>query len=188
MPEITETQYFTNRKEWRKWLRKNHAKKKEVWLIYYKVSSCKPRIPYDDAVEEAICFGWIDSIVKSIDDEKYCQRYTPRNKKSIWSELNLERVKKMIKQKKMTKIGFEKLGNALETGPSIKRITPKVPADLEKALSKNKKALGNFEKFAPSNKRHYIWWIEEAKRPETRERRIKRVIGFSKENKKLGEM
>ncbi len=185
MPEITETLYVTSADKWRKWLEKNHSKKKEIWLIYYKKSSGKKRIPYDNAVEEAICFGWIDSIVKRIDDEKYCQRFTPRKTKSIWSELNLKRAKKMIKEKKITKTGLEKLGTAFEK-PITRKINSEIPKDLEEALNKNKKAKEHFKKLSPSHKRHYIWFIEDSKRQETRERRIMKTIKDAENNKKPG--
>ena len=187
MPEITELIYFPDRKKFRKWLEKYHAKKKDVWLLYFKAHTGKKRIPYDDAVEEAICFGLIDTTVKRIDDEKFAQRYTPRNPKSSWSETNLARAGKMIKEGKMTKSGFEKLGDALK-----KKITKKnialIPKDLKEALKKKPNALENYMKYPPSHKRHYLWWIEDAKREETRERRIKKVVGFALKNKKLGEI
>ncbi|VVB83023.1 Uncharacterised protein [uncultured archaeon] len=105
--EIGKTLYVANRKEWRDWLKKNHDKEKEIWLIYYKKISKKPRIPYDDAVEEALCFGWIDSILKSIDEEKYAQRFTPRRLKSNLSELNRKRIVNLIANKKMTSHGLK---------------------------------------------------------------------------------
>jgi uncharacterized protein YdeI (YjbR/CyaY-like superfamily) len=187
--KIGETLYITDRKEWRTWLRKNHRKKKEIWLIYYKRHTGKARIPYDDAVEEALCFGWIDSTVKRIDDERYTQKYTPRNPKSIWSESNIKRANKMIKARKMTKIGRELFEHAIKTGQQSSRskIVPKkllVPADLKKALARNKKARENFSNFAPSYRKMYIFWILNAKRKETRARRIKRVVKLSAENKK----
>ena len=85
---LTKELYVTNREDWRAWLEQNHATEKEVWLLYYKKHTGKPTIPYDDAVEEALCFGWIDSTVKRIDDEKYTQKFTPRNDRSVWSESN----------------------------------------------------------------------------------------------------
>lgn len=118
-----ETLYVKDRRELRSWLKKNHDSKKEIWLIYYKKNTGKPRIPYNDAVEEAICFGWIDGKVKSIDAEKYAQRYTPRRVNSQWSVLNIERAKKMIKQKKMTKWGLEKYQEGIKNNiiiPNIK--------------------------------------------------------------------
>ena len=191
--EVTKTLYVKNRKEWRSWLVMHHASKKEIWLIYYKNNSGKPRIPYDDAVEEAICFGWIDSIVKRLDEEKYCQRYTPRNFKSIWSDTNIMRLKKMLDADLMTKAGLDKVPpevlKAAESGIIERRgsIIPKVmdtPSDLKNAFDKDAIALKNWEKFAPSHRKMYIYWIMDAKRPETRERRIDKVFEFARKNKK----
>ena len=106
--KISKTLYVTDRADWRAWLERHHKSESEVWLIYYKKQTGLPRIPYDDAVEEALCFGWIDSIVKRIDDEKFAQRFTPRKAKSNWSELNRERVKKLIKEGRMTEAGRAK--------------------------------------------------------------------------------
>jgi len=89
--KITKTLYVTTRDEWRSWLEKNHKSEKEIWLIYYKKHTGKPRIPYDDAVEEALCFGWIDSIIKRIDEKKYAQKFSPRKQNSVWSDLNKKR-------------------------------------------------------------------------------------------------
>lgn len=106
--EITKQLYVTDRDAWRAWLEKNYDTEKEIWLIYYKKHTGKPRIPYDDAVEEALCFGWIDSTVKRVDDEKFAQKFTPRKNKSNWSDLNKKRAKKMIREGRMTKAGFLK--------------------------------------------------------------------------------
>ena len=108
--------HVTDREEWRTWLEKNHDVEQEIWLIYYKKHTGKPRIPYDDAVEEAICYGWIDSTVKRLDDEKYMQKYTPRKAKSIWSELNKTRAGKMIKAGRMTETGLERIREAKRSG------------------------------------------------------------------------
>jgi len=191
--KMSNTLYVTNRDDWRAWLKKNHDSQREVWLIYYKKHTGKPRIPYDDAVEEALCYGWIDSTVKRIDEEKYAQKFTPRNEKSNWSELNRKRALQMIKTGKMTKAGLAKFRHAEEQKdeeakekPSKKRLV--IPPDLKKALSANKKALENFNNFPPSYRRLYIGWISAAKRPETREKRIKQTVKWSKENKKPGMM
>jgi uncharacterized protein YdeI (YjbR/CyaY-like superfamily) len=98
--------YLTNRKDWRRWLAKNHQKKKEVWLIYYKRNSGKPSLSYDASVEEALCYGWIDSRAKSINDQKFALRFTPRAKNSGWSKYNMARAFKMIQQRKMTRAGM----------------------------------------------------------------------------------
>ena len=105
--EITETLFVENRNKWRKWLKNYHDKEKEVWLIYFKKHTGKFSIAYNDAVEEAICFGWIDGKVRSIDAEKYMQRFSPRNPDSVWSLLNKKRALKMIKEGKMTGAGLK---------------------------------------------------------------------------------
>ncbi|MCK4233163.1 hypothetical protein KAX75_01940, partial [candidate division WOR-3 bacterium] len=114
--KATKTLYVTNRKGWREWLEKNYATKKEVWLIYYKKHTGKPIILYEDTVEEALCFGWIDSIIRGIDDEKYARKFTPRTEDSGWSELNKKRAKKMIAAGKMTKAGLQKIEEAKRNG------------------------------------------------------------------------
>lgn len=114
--EITKTLYVTNRDEWRAWLSENHGSEKEIWLVYYKKHTRKPTIPYDDAVEEALCFGWIDGIEKRMDEERYAQRFTPRKAKSNWSESNKRRVKKLLEQGKMTEAGLATINKqVLET-------------------------------------------------------------------------
>ena len=103
---MSERLLVTTRAAWRQWLEKNHTASKEIWLIYFKKHTGEPRIPYDDAVEEAICFGWIESLIKRIDDEKLCQKFTPRTNIKQWSELNKKRARRMINEKKMTEAGL----------------------------------------------------------------------------------
>ena len=186
--KITATLYLTNRKDWRKWLQENHNIKKEIWLIYYKKHTGKSRIPYDDAVEEAICFGWIDSTIKSIDNEKFMQKFTPRNIKSNWSDLNKERAKKMIKLKKMTEPGYKKLEGVDLSSKEKKDIKSEllIPDDLEKKLKKKTNAWINFNNLAPSYKRQYIDWLNTAKKEETRLKRIKEITDKMGKNQKLG--
>jgi len=175
-----------NRKEWRSWLQKNHSKK-GVWLVYFKKHTKKPTVSYSDAVEEAICFGWIDGQGKKIDDEKYMQRYTPRRSKSNWSVINIARAKKMIKQKFMTDKGLRIFKSGIKrkgTVPSSKSFS--VPVDFKSALAKNKKASLNFENFAPSSRLAYVYWINSAKTDETRQKRIKKSGEFIAQNKKYG--
>jgi len=187
---IKETLYLTDRKKWRAWLRKNHKIKKEIWLIYYKKHTGKPRIAYDDAVEEALCYGWIDSTIKKIDDRKFAQKFTPRNKNSNWSDLNIKRVKKLIKTGEMTKIGMELFQNR-EAGESEKSRSKspnlnKMSPALTKALVANKKASENFNNFAPSYRRQYIGWVNSAKKEETIKKRIRLVVERSAKNIKPG--
>jgi len=190
---MTDELYVTCRNDWRAWLEKNHDTKKEVWLIYYKKHTGKSRIPYDDAVEEALCFGWIDSTVKRLDDERFVQKFTPRKDDSNWSELNKKRAKKMIMEGRMTKAGLTKFKEVkknkkkeLKAKPAMKKLI--IPPDLKKALAINKKACENFTNFAPSYKKLYIGWISSAKKKETREKRIKQIVRWAAQNKKPGMM
>ena len=180
--------YCKDRKEWRIWLQKNYLSQKCVWLVYYKKHTKKLSIYYNDAVEEAICFGWIDSQIKKIDDERYMPRYTPRTSKSHWSVVNIERANRMIDQGQMTSEGLKiyKYGvKNQEIIPSSKSFT--VPVDLEKALAKNGIALNNFQNFSPSDQLAYAYWVHSAKKNETRQRRIEETVKLLRKNKKFKE-
>ena len=107
--KITKTLHVTNRKDWRKWLREHYKTEKEIWLVYYKKATGKPRIEYNDAVEEALCFGWIDSTEKSMDAERYATRFSPRRPRSNWTETNKERARRLIAEGKMTEAGLASL-------------------------------------------------------------------------------
>jgi uncharacterized protein YdeI (YjbR/CyaY-like superfamily) len=189
--KISKTLYVTNRDDWRAWLEKNHETEKEVWLIYYKKHTNQPRIPYEDAVEEALCFGWIDSIVQKIDDERYAQKFTPRKNSSKWSESNKRRIRKLLKEGKMTRAGLAKIGDGVleaeEESKSARKIKELViPSYLSEALRANKKAWENFNNLAPSYRRQYVGWIANAKREETRKQRIREAIELLARNEKLG--
>ncbi|MGD8628808.1 MAG: YdeI/OmpD-associated family protein [bacterium] len=187
---------MTDRKQWRAWLRKYHASEKQVWLIYYKRHTARPRIPYEDAVEEALCYGWIDSTVRRLDHERYMQKFTPRKPRSVWSKLNKERALKMIKAKRMTRAGLERVEDAKESGAwdRANGRTPasgataliEVPPELKKALAANKAAARNFENLAPSYRRQYIGWFLSARREETRRRRLREIVSLLSRNEKLG--
>lgn len=190
MPEITKRKAFKNRDAWRAWLEKNHARETELWVVLYKKNSGKPTVSYDEAVEEALCFGWIDGLTKGIDDEKYGVRFTPRKSGSIWSESNKKRVAKMIEQGRMMDAGLAKIEDGKQSGEwdkaTAREDTTNIPPELKRALASDKIAQQNFAKLAPSHKRQYIGWIMDAKRDETRTRRIGKTIQMLKENKKLG--
>ncbi len=179
-----------DRKDWRAWLEENHAKEKEVWLIYFKKHTGKPRIPYDDAVEEALCFGWIDSIVRKIDDERYCQKFTPRKENSNWSMLNKQRVEKLRKNGRMTKAGLEKIKAAKVNGSWDKRLASEqffdMPTELADGLDKNPIAKDYFDSLSPSFRKQYIGWIASAKKKETKQRRVSETISLMKKKQKLG--
>ncbi len=190
MPEITKTFEVPDAREWQAWLKQNHDKEKEIWLIHYKKHSGKCGFTYDEAVEAALCFGWIDGIMKIIDDEKHIIRYTPRRKRSIWSELNRKRVKKLIEEGRMTEFGMAKIREAKDNGEWDRAFVhddiAKLPDDLFSALQKDKKAFNNFEKLSPSNKKQFVWWINDAKREETRQRRIEKTVKMAEKNIKPG--
>ena len=182
--------YVTNRDQWREWLSENHATKAGIWLVFYKKETSRPTIAYEAAVEEALCFGWIDSIIKKIDAAKYVRKFTPRTDKSKWSQLNKKRANKMIKQGRMTEIGRAKIKEAKKTGLWDKDARPQIsfdiPPEFAKALARNKKADECFSKLAPSYRKHYIGWIAVAKRPETKKRRIEESIAMLEKGQKLG--
>jgi uncharacterized protein YdeI (YjbR/CyaY-like superfamily) len=171
---------FNNRSEWRDWLKENHKTKSEIWLVYYKKHVQKKSVRYEEAVEEALCFGWIDSQVKRIDDERYKQRYTPRRDDSNWSANNKARVKKLIKQGLMTQAGLDKIEIAKrnKSWDILTEIEEEmyVPDDLATALSENPTAMKNYNNLAPSQKKQYLWWLKTAKRAETRDKRIKDIV------------
>lgn len=181
-----ETVYATDRKQWREWLEKNHLTSLGVWLIYYKVKSGKSSVRYSEAVKEALCFGWIDSQVKSLDSERYMQLYTPRKPKSVWSKLNKQYIQELITQGLMTKAGLEKIEAAKKDGSwntldAIEELI--IPADLKQALTANETAHTNFEAFSKSTKKNILFWIDSAKRSETRLRRIEQTISSAVQNK-----
>lgn len=181
---------LADRVEWRQWLASNHSKEGEIWLVHYKKHTNKPGISYEDAVEEALCFGWIDSTLRKIDDEKFVLRYSPRKGNSLWSQKNKQRAIKMINAGKMTEAGLEKIEEAKKNGKwdsaYIIKEKPEIPDDLKKALMKNRIAWINFSNLANSYQFAYIYWVNSAKRKETREKRIKEVVERAAQNKKPG--
>jgi uncharacterized protein YdeI (YjbR/CyaY-like superfamily) len=186
---MTDQLHFKSRAAWRAWLKKNHASSDGLWLIFHKKHSPAPCVSYAEAVEEALCFGWIDSILKRIDDATYRQRFTPRRPGSKWSELNKSRARKMIDEKKMTRAGLDALGIALESDtrtarPLYKTAPTDPPPDFAKALRSNRTAQANWEAFAASYKRRYIAWITSAKQPATRAARIAEAVTLIAENVK----
>ncbi len=187
------TYHPKSRKQWRQWLEKNHTIFPGIWLIYYKKESGKRRVSYDNAVEEALCFGWIDSLPRKLDKERAMLKFTPRKKKSVWSDLNKSRVKKLILQKIMTSAGLVKIKQAKKDGSwnllnatNYHKSNNTVPDDLQKALSRIKKALENFHAFPAGYRSRFLFWIDSAKRPETRTVRINQTVLMAAANKKPG--
>ncbi len=175
---ITKTLYVKSRKEWRTWLEKNHDKATDIWLVYYRKASGKPRIPYHEAVEEALCFGWIDSILKGVDRERLAQRFSPRKPKSNWSILNLERMKRLIKSGLMTSAGLTYYPGETQFN---------IPKDILKEIKKDKELWENFQKFDESYQTIRIGFIEGARtRPEEFKKRLNYFLKKTKEGKKFG--
>ncbi|MBD2607772.1 YdeI/OmpD-associated family protein [Scytonema hofmannii FACHB-248] len=180
-----ESIYASDRKKWRQWLEKFHLTLPGIWLIYYKVKSGKTSVKYSEAVKEALCFGWIDSKVKSLDEDRYQQIFTPRKPKSVWSKLNKQYIQELIEQGLMTQVGLEKIEAAKQDGSwnsldAIEALT--IPIDLKQALEANSSANHNFEGFSNSLKKNILFWIDSAKRPETRLKRIEQTIISAAQN------
>lgn len=182
--------YFPYASEWRKWLAANHDKSEGVWLVFYKKETGEATMTYDEAVEEALCFGWIDSIIKKLDERRYMRKFTPRKDKSKWSAYNKRRVAKLIKAGRMMQVGLAKVETAKQNGmwekPDRPQIPVELPADFETALSQIPQAQENFEALAPSYQKQYIGWITVAKRAETKNKRIKEAIALLEKGEKLG--
>lgn len=183
--------YVSTRSQWRRWLAENHDKADDgIWLVYFRKETRKPSLVYEESVEEALCFGWIDSIIRKIDADSYCRRFTPRKDGSKWSSSNKRRVEKTIRDGRMTEFGLAKVEAARRSG--IWEIDPRpltspvVPKDLSEALARNGKARHFFESLAPTYQKHFIGWIVTAKRPETRAKRIKESVALLASGQKLG--
>jgi uncharacterized protein YdeI (YjbR/CyaY-like superfamily) len=179
--EMRKTLYVTTREEWRAWLTENYQSETEVWLIYYKKHTGRPRISYDHAVEEALCFGWIDSIGKRMDDERFAQKFTPRRDSAKWSELNKRRMRKLIREGRMTEAGLAKidiavLGEEAEAKQSKRDLD--IPPFVKQGLMANAKAWENFRKLTPSRRRAYVQLIMDARKEETREKRLREAISL----------
>lgn len=177
--------YAPDRATWREWLAANHATSPGVWLIYYKQSSGKTRVAYADAVEEALCFGWVDSRPNAIDDERFMQLFTPRKGKSPWSKLNKARVERLTAAGLMAPAGLAVVEAARADGTwssydAIEELA--VPDDLAAALLENPTAKDYFDAFPPSSKKNILWWIESAKKPETRAKRVEETVRLAAEN------
>ena len=174
--KITKSFTPSSRSDWRKWLEQNHDREQEVWLVYLKAGGGKANIDYESSVEEALCFGWIDSIIQKIDEEKYARKFNPRRIDSKWSETNKRRVIKVIREGRMTEAGMAKVTfdvNAVDPGkPKAKRTPVQIPATMEKALKSRPGLWEAFQNVSPSYRRNYILWLSDAKKPETFERRF----------------
>lgn len=182
--------YVQNRDEWRNWLSENYNKESGIWLIFYKKETGRATLEYEDAIEEALCFGWIDSIIKKLDDQRYARKFTPRKEDSRWSNSNKNRVQNMIEQNRMTPLGMAKIEAAKKSGlwdkPDRPQISFEIPEILNNALAKNKRAKEFFDQLAPTYQKQYIGWIQIAKQQKTKQQRVKESIHLLTQGKKLG--
>lgn len=191
MPEPSNIKFFKTEADLRKWFEKYHAKKEELWLGYYKKSSGKPSVTYSEAVDQALCFGWIDGIRKSIDDEKFCQRFTPRRPKSIWSAVNLKKIDTLFKRGLMTTAGMKAYNErdlSKTNQYSFEQEKHELPVKYEKRFKANKTAWENFHKFPPSYRKPAIWWVISAKQEETRLRRLDTLIDDSENGLRIKQL
>jgi len=181
---------FKNRGEWREWLAEHHVQEQEAWVIHYKKGSRMQGVQHAEAVEEALCYGWIDGKLRSVDKESYALRYSPRRKNSVWSGINKETALRMIEQGLMKEAGMDRIAEAKRNGKwasaysSKKR--PSLPEDLKKALSVRKTTWGAFNKLSNSQQLQFIFWVDGAKKVETRRKRINIVVRIVQGGKKPG--
>lgn len=174
-----------NCEQWQEWLAKHHDSESEVWLVFYKRHTGRPSIAYDDAVDEALCFGWIDSLIKRLDNDRYARKFTPRKPDSRWSAANRKRYAQLKASGRLKPAGL----NRAPTDRSYAAPRPfpsKVPQYIQQALRSRLAARNHFESLAPSHRRMYIAWIDSAKQQETKMRRLQEAIGLLAAGKKLG--
>ena len=178
--EITQTLYVTNREDWRNWLKEHYRTEKDIWLISYREDTGKSRIPYNEAVEEALCFGWIDSINKKLDQERNVQRFSPRKSKSDYSQTNKERLKWLINQGKI-------IPEVLDSLSEVDLDDFFYPADITAAIRENEQAWENYQKYSESYRRIRIAYIDAGrKRPGEYEKRLKHFIKMTEIDKLFG--
>lgn len=180
-----ETFYPKSQKEWRDWLEKNHVDQQSIWVVFYKTATKIPSMSWSDAVDEALCFGWIDSTKRTIDEKSYMQYFSKRKPNSNWSKINKEKVEQLTQNGKMTKAGFASVETAKENGSwtlldDVEALI--VPKDLNEALMKLKRASDHFDAFSKSTKKILLYWVISAKRAETRQKRILEIAQNAEEN------
>ena len=180
--------FFPTQSHLRKWFEKKHNKTEELWVGYYKKGTDKPSITWQESVDEALCFGWIDGIRKSIDEESYKIRFTPRRKGSIWSAVNTKRIKELIELGLVKLSGLEVFNQRDKKKTnrySFEQKEAKFPAEFEKKLKANKKASKYFQTLPPSVRRLSTWWVISARKEETKLSRLNTLIKCSEEERKI---
>ena len=179
-----ETLHVTSRRQWRAWLTKHHTSSPGIWLVFFKAHTGVKSIPYEDTVREALCFGWIDSLIKRLDDDRYAVKVTPRKPTSKWSDINRHRWAELKAAGLLTSAGLAAAPTNNTYAP--RPVIPELPDYIAKALKANSSAWKFFRELAPTYRRDFVVWIHTAKRPETRARRIRKSIALLAEGKKLG--
>ena len=177
------TVYAKDRREWRAWLDKNHSKCGEIWLTYYKKDSGKPRVPYEEAVEEALCFGWIDGKIKKVDEACFAQRFTPRTPRSPWNKANIERAKRLIAEGNMAAAGLAAFQSKQRRETPV--LPTEMPKELETIFRKQSAAWKNYGRFPPYYRRMTAGWVASAKKEETRLGRLEQLIEYSARNERI---
>jgi len=169
---------------WRRWLAKHHASESEVWLIFHKQHTGKPSVAYNDAVDDALCYGWIDSLIKRVDDDRYARKFTPRKVDSNWSSANIKRYAALKAANRLAAPGLER---GPDGRPVVDMARPGyVPEYIEQAIRKNARAWKFFENLAPSYRRLYVTWVDSAKREVTKQSRLRQAIEMLKSGRKPG--
>jgi len=183
--EEKEHLYFKNAQEWREWLHDNHDMSQGVYLIFYRVNSTYESMRWEEAVQVAICYGWIDSTVKKLDDERRRQMFTPRKDKSVWSKLNKTYIEKLIADDLMHESGLRKIAIAKQNGSWVSLDDLEdlvVPKDLEEAFNTNPTAFNHYNNFSKTYRKNYLYWLNQAKREATRKARIVEIITLCEQN------
>lgn len=180
--------FFKTPSAFRKWLATHHAKSKELWVGFYKKNSGKPSIDWPESVEEALCFGWIDGIRKSIDDESYMIRFSPRKPSSIWSAVNIKHAQRLIKEGRMQTAGLKAFKARKENRSGIysyEQRSPELEGEYARKLKRNKAAWRFFESQPPGYRKTANWWIVSAKKEETRLKRLDQLIELSAQGRRI---
>lgn len=171
---------------WRRWLQAHHASRTEIWLVFHKRHTGRKCLDYNDAVEEALCFGWIDSLIKRLDDVRYARKFTPRKPDSRWSTINCRRYEKLKARGLLTESGLKRPPSGRIQDAPPRPSSNAIPPYIEKRLRANTRAWATFERLAPSYRRTYVAWIDLAKRPATKEKRLREAVRLLAAGKKLG--
>ena len=181
---------FATTAAWRHWLARNHDREPGIWVIFTKKGVEKPSIGYSAALDEALCYGWIDSIIRRIDDRRYARKFTPRRARSVWSESNKKRIAQLLRHRRVTAAGVQAIRRSQRAGRWVQARKPAIPVSTPKeflrALKKDPAAEAHFKGLAPGYRCRFTTWIAMAKRPETRRSRIRESIRLLRRNQKLG--